>query len=232
MNGLLALLERGVLRAVLSACDQVELALGEVLWESGNPIRQVYFPIESFVSQLVTVEDHQNLEVGLVGNEGMLGIPLVLGVQTSMFQLVVQGPGLAQRMESAVFLRALQRFPTFDHLLKRYICVSMAQIARTASCNSFHTLEARLARWLLLAHDRSFGGSFHITQDVLAQMLGVRRVGVTNAAGRLQKRHLISYNRGDITMLDRAGLETAACGCYRQSINGYRQFLNSMTTRK
>ncbi|MEJ2088964.1 MAG: Crp/Fnr family transcriptional regulator [Gammaproteobacteria bacterium] len=225
MNQLLTSLGPRVLPQMLSACDEVELTLGAILWEPGLQIRQVYFPMDSIISQSIPVGNHENLEVGLVGNEGMLGIPLLLGVDFSLLQSLVQAPGLAQRMEAAAFLHALGRFPELRHRLNRYVYVSFSQLARGAACNSFHALDARLARRLLSAHDRAGGGNFHITQKFLARMMGDRRVGVTNAAGLLQKRHLIRYHRGEITVLDRAGLEAASCECYQRSIDTYRQIL-------
>jgi hypothetical protein len=185
----------------------------------------VYFPVDSYVSQLIPVEAHENLEVDIVGNEGMLGSPLVLGVKFSPLQSLVQGPGLAQRIETAAFLHSLERIPSLRRQLNRYIFVSLSQFAQTAACNSFHALEARLARWLLLTLDRTVGDTFHLTHKFLAQMLGVRRVGVTNAAGQLQKRQLISYHRGGIMVLDRAGLEAASCECYQRATDTYRQIL-------
>ncbi|HEX9853004.1 MAG TPA: Crp/Fnr family transcriptional regulator [Woeseiaceae bacterium] len=224
-NRLLAPLRRKDRHQLLAGCDQVELSVGEILLEPGQRIRHVYFPRDSFISQLAPVDDHENLELALVGNEGMLGISLVLGVNSSMLQAVVQGPGSALRMSAASFVRELERIPALRRRLKRYIYVLQVQLALTVTCNSFHTLDKRLARWLLMSHDRAQLGNFHLTHKLLAQMLGVRRVGITNAAGLLQRRQVISYKRGDITVLSRSGLENAACSCYESSNATYASVL-------
>lgn len=224
-NRLLTPLRRKDHHQFLASCDQVELTLGDVLLEPGQRIRHVYFPQESFISQLAPVHDHENLELGLIGNEGMLGISLVLGVDSSMLQAVVQGPGSALRMSAASFVRELERLPALQRRLKRYIYVLQVQLALTATCISFHSLDKRLARWLLMSHDRAQLGNFHLTHKLLAQMLGVRRVGITNAAGLLQRQLVISYKRGDITVLSRSGLEKAACSCYQSSKATYASIL-------
>jgi CRP-like cAMP-binding protein len=152
--------------------------------------------------------------VGLVGREGMVGIPLVLGHITSPVRTLVQGTGTALRMASAPFLAALKTSPALQNELQRYTYRLLAQISQTAGCNRFHVVEQRLARWLLMSQDRVKSDHFRMTHEFLGHMLGVRRVGVTRAAQTLHLRKLISYRRGDIVILDRAGLEAAACGCY------------------
>lgn len=224
-NRLLSTLGHKDRRHVLAACELVELTLGDVLWEPGQRIRQVYFPVDSFVSQLVPVYGHDNLKVALVGNEGMLGVSLVLGVRSSHLQAVVQGPCSALRIRSAAFCRELKLVPALRLQLTRYVCVLQAQLAQAAACNNFHALDRRLAVWLLSTQDRASGRSFHLTQKLLGQLLGVRRVGVTNAAGVFQKRQLIRYSRGHITILDRCGLEKAACGCYQAAKDAYECIL-------
>lgn len=224
-NRLLAKLRRKDHDHLLAACDEVDLCIGDVLWEPHTRIRHVYFPIGGFISQLVPVDSKKNLELALVGNEGMLGIPLVLGVNTSTLQALVQGSGPALRMNAASFRRELEQLPVLRQQLKRYICVLQAQLALTAACISFHSLDLRLARWLLMMHDRAGSDTLHLTHKFLAQMLGVRRVGVTNAAGFLQKQKLLSYSRGEITILNRAGLEKASCSCYQASKNAYEGVL-------
>ncbi|MEE4185736.1 MAG: Crp/Fnr family transcriptional regulator [Gammaproteobacteria bacterium] len=147
----------------------------------------------------------------------MLGDTLLFGVNNSLMQSLVQGSGTALQMTSAMFRRQLEQLPAFRRKLDLYAFVLQGQLALTAACLRFHSLDLRLARWLLMAHDRSGSGSIDLTQELLAEMLGVRRVGVTNAAGRLQKLKILSYSRGKITILDRAGLEQASCACYRAS---------------
>ena len=224
-NRLLASLSRKDHRQLVAASDVVELCNGDVLWEPQSRIRHVYFPLDGFISQLVPNDSHANLEIALVGNEGMLGTPLVLGVGSSSLQAQVQGPGSALRMSAASFSRELEQHPLLRKKLNRYVYVLQAQLAVTAACLSFHSLDRRLACWLLMTHDRAGLGNFHLTHKFLAQMLGVRRVGITNAAGILQQRKILSYSRGEITILNRAGLEKVSCSCYQASQDAYKSLL-------
>ena len=214
-NLLLAALPRKSYAEVLPELKQVELKFGEVLYEPGQLIDHVYFPADSMVSLLTLVEDRLALEVGLVGREGMVGAPLALGVDRSPVRALVQGGGSALRMSAGSFRSALRRSPPLQRATLRYVHALMSQVTQTAACNRFHVVESRLARWLLMTRDRVLSDEFRMTQDFLAHMLGVRRVGVTEAAGALQRRKLIEYARGAIRILSGRGLEAAACSCYR-----------------
>ncbi|MDD1611823.1 MAG: Crp/Fnr family transcriptional regulator [Methylococcaceae bacterium] len=163
--------------------------------------------------------------MGLVGNEGMLGIALILGVDIAPFHAVVQGAGHALRITAPSFMHLLEQSSALQRALKRYLYVSMSQLAHSAACNRFHVVEARLASWLLMTQDRAHTDNFHVTHVFLAYMLGVRRVGITKAANSLQQKKLISYHRGDVTILDRAGLEIVSCGCYRADKQTYERIL-------
>ena len=213
-NRLLAALPHKERRNFVDQMQQVELVYGEVLYEPGERIDYVYFPNDSIVSLLTLVDRHHALEVGLVGREGMVGVPLALQISLSPVRALVQGSGTALRMKAAPFIRAFRQSQALQRELQRYTYALMAQITQTAACNRFHVVEARLARWLLMTHDRMQSNPFQLTQEFLSQMLGVRRVGVTKAARTLQKNGLISYSRGNITILDRTGLEAACCSCY------------------
>jgi len=214
-NSLLAALPRRDYRRLLSGLEPVTLTFGEILYEPGKPIRHVYFPTDSLVSLLTLADGHLALEVGMVGHEGMVGTPVPLGINVSAVRALVQGSGTAMRMTSARFRKEFHNCPPLQRALYRYIHVLMAQVTQTAACNRFHVVEARLARWLLMTRDRVRASQFRLTQEFLAHMLGVRRVGVTKAASALQQKKLIIYSRGEISILDGQGLEAAACRCYQ-----------------
>jgi len=216
-NGVLAALPRKAWLALLPGLAPVTLAFGDVLYEPGATIPDVYFPGRSVVSLLTVVDGHEALEVGLVGHDGMVGIPLALGIDVSPVRALVQGAGSALQMSAGRFRKAFNASPPLQRGLHRYAHELMAQVTQTAACNRFHRVEARLARWLLMTRDRVRSGQFHLTHEFLAHMLGVRRVGVTEAASGLQKRRVIDYSRGNIRILDDAGLEAAACSCYKRA---------------
>lgn len=215
-NSLLAALPSKDYQLLLSHLEPVTLAFGEVIYLPGEPIRHVYFPTDSLVSLLTIVEGHQDLEVGMVGHEGMLGIPLALGISYSPVRAKMQRAGKALRMTAAHFLKEFKQSPLLRQEVYRYIFELMGQLKQTAACNRFHHVEARLASRLLMTRDRVRSNRFHLTQDLLGAMLGVRRVGVTKAASALRQRKLISYSRGEIVILDGDGLEAAACQCYQR----------------
>ena len=224
-NHLLAALPDNNLEHLLANCESVDLSFADVLCVPGDPIRHVYFPTDSFISLVAPVDGYAGLEVGMVGSEGMFGIGLLLGVDVSPLHALVQGAGPALRMNAEGFRRELEDSPALYRGLNRYLYVLLCQLAQTAACTRFHVVEARLARWLLMTGDRARSDEFYLTQDFLSHMLGVRRVGVTKAAGSLQERKLISYSRGVITILDRSGLQAAACGCYLADKKTYDRIL-------
>jgi CRP-like cAMP-binding protein len=213
-NSVLATLPRQDYQRLLGQLELVPLAYGQVLYEPGERIRHVYFPNDAIVALLVMVED-KALQVGLVGSEGMVGIPLVLGSELATVRAMIHATGSALRMKAADFREELQRCVPLQRELHRWACVKLVQARQTAACNRFHQVKQRLACWLLMTRDRTGTDSFHLTHQFLADILGVRRVGVTNAATTLQRGKLIRYHRGDITILERKGLEAAACSCYK-----------------
>jgi CRP-like cAMP-binding protein len=213
-NSVLRTLSSKENQRLLAHSEQTKLAYGDILCEPGKPIRHVYFPNSGIISLLTLLDGHESVEVGLVGREGMAGMGLFLGSSVSPVQMLVQGSGTATRMKATSFRNEIKRSPALHRELSHYLYIFMAQVAQTAACNRHHQLGQRLARWLLMTHDRAQSNEFHLTQAFLAHMLGVRRVGVTEAAGLLQEKKLISYRRGNITILDRKGLERASCRCY------------------
>jgi CRP-like cAMP-binding protein len=225
-NLLLAALPASERRRLLAHQDPIELVLSDTLVQPGDPIRHVFFPIGSFISLLTPGDGESQLEVGLVGNEGMVGVSLALGVNVAPLRALVQGGGSAWRFDAATFRRELKSSPKLQRVLNRYVYVQMSQLAQTAACTRFHVVEARLARWLLMTRDRSHSSEFHITHEFLAHMLGVRRVGVTRAATALQRRGLIRYKRGNLEIRDELGLEAAACGCYATDKDTYARVLS------
>ncbi len=224
-NRLLAALPKKEYQHLLPELEEVTLTFGEILFESGDAIRHVFFPNDSSISLLSAVEDRELLEVGLVGNEGMAGLSVFMGVNKSRNRGLVQGSGTAMRMKAATLRKEVNNGSALHSLLHLYTHALLTQISQSAACNRFHLVNARLARWLLMTHDRVEGDEFRLTQEFISHMLGVRREQVTLAASSLQKQELISYSRGQIKILNRAGLEAVSCKCYRVVKEEYDNFL-------
>jgi CRP-like cAMP-binding protein len=223
-NRLLAALPRAELARLLEDAETVRLPLREPLTRRGAKLTHAYFPLTAFVSQVVRSE-RSPLEVGLVGHEGFIGVPFLHGVEVAAFDSVVQGEGDALSLPARPFARHLESLPALRRTLGGYGHAMMLQLAQTAVCNRFHVVEQRLARWLLMSADRARSRHFTITHAFLATILGVRRVGVTQAAGSLSERGLIDYQRGRITIRDRRGLQQASCCCYRVNLESYQAAL-------
>jgi CRP-like cAMP-binding protein len=229
-NRLLAALPRAGRQRFLSDCDHVALALHDVLAEAGEPIRYVYFPTSGLISLTLKLDNGAQLEVGSIGNEGMLGSFLTLDVSVSPQHAIVQGAGTALRMNVATFQRHCRENADLRERLAHYVYASMRQLAQMSVCSRYHQVEARLARQLLMSRDRVGANELHLTHEFLASTLGVRRVGITQAAQELQARGLIRYSRGDITITDGAGLETRSCECYGRANQIYVQALGALRT--
>ena len=225
-NHLIALLPRKDRTRFLAACEQVDLSLTQVLCEPGEPTKYVYFPTEGFISLIAVVKGSPGVEVGMVGREGMLGAQLALGVVIAPLHAVVQGAGTAWRIATTSFRKQLADSSALQSELNRYLYVLMSQLADSTACVRFHQIGPRLARWLLMSQDRSHADSFDVTQEFLAYMLGVRRVGITAAARALQQSGVIAYSRGKLTVLDRRGLENASCSCYKSDQKAYARFVD------
>ena len=214
-NRVLASLPAKEYKRLQAELEPIELRFGQVLYEPGKAMRYVYFPIDCLVSLLTAVDKRRTLEVGMVGNEGMAGMPFILGMGVSGVRAIVQGAGTALRMASAPFRMEFDRNRSLQGALYRYTYALMAQVSQTAACNRFHEAEPRLSRWLLMTRDRVGSDEFPLTHEFLAHMLGVRREGVTEAASALKRRKLISYERGNIRILDVRGLKASSCSCYQ-----------------
>lgn len=213
-NHLLASLPRKEYQALKSQLEETPLLFEQVIYKPQVAISDVYFPNSGIISLLAGINEHATLEVGMVGREGMVGLAIFMGVSESQNRAVVQGAGSAMKMKAAAFRRECNKGGTLPRLLQRYTHSLLTQITQSAVCNQFHPIEARLARWLLMTHDRMGEDEFQLTQEFLSSMLAVRRECVNKAAGKMQKRNLITYSRGSLKVLDRAGLEATSCGCY------------------
>ena len=214
VNRLLATLPKKYYKRLLPGLKRIPLNFGEVLYEPGDTIKHVYFPNDSIVSLLSALSERSTLEVGMVGNEGFAGLPIFMGVNVSQTRALVQGAGSAMRMTSATVRHEANRLGALHRLLHRYSHSLLTQVSQSVACNRFHSVDARLARWLLMTSDRLGLDHFRLTQDFMSNMLGVRREGVNKAAGTLQTAKLIRYSRGMITILDRRRLEANSCECY------------------
>jgi CRP-like cAMP-binding protein len=213
-NHLLAALPAADFERLSQHLEGVPMPLGHVLYESGNELRHVYFPTTAIISLLYVMEDGASAEIAVVGNEGIIGVALFMGGETMPNRAVVQSAGHAYRLPGQVLKQEFNRSGELQHLLLRYTQALLTQMAQTAVCNRHHSLDQQLCRWLLLSLDRLPANELVMTQELIANMLGVRREGVTEAAGNLQTDGLIEYRRGHITVLDRPGLEARACECY------------------
>ena len=222
-NSLLAALPRAEYQRLLAGLEPVALEFGVVLKESGAPIRHVYFPIGCVVALLTLVEGHKPLQAGLVGNEGMVGMPLALGIQVSSHRALVQVAGTAMRMKASDFRREFLQSKPLQQAIYRYKHALTGQFVQAIVCNKFHSLRARFARYLLMTADRARSREIRLTHEFLARMLGVRRPGITSAAGALEKNKLIQCGRGKITILDRKRLGATSCACYRIINRMYRK---------
>jgi CRP-like cAMP-binding protein len=217
-NRVLASIPAEDFRRLRGQLELVTLKLGQILYQPGKTIRHVYFPINCLISLLTAVDKRRTLEVGMVGNEGMAGMPFILGVGVSGVRALVQGSGTALRMPSPAFRIEFDQNPSLQQALYRYTYALMAQISQTAACNRFHDSHARLARWLLMTRDRLRSDEFPLTHEFLAHMLGLRREGVTDVARALKRRKLIAYKRGQMHILNPRGLKASSCSCY-QAVN-------------
>ena len=214
-NRLLAALPTNEYQRLVPHLELVKLSIHQVLYEPNEPITHVYFPHQALVSLVTSMEDGSTIEVGLIGSEGMVGIPVILGGNMANNRAYVQVAGGAMRMNANILKTEFNRGGPLQTLLLRYCQALLTQVSQSAACNRFHTIEKRLARWMLLVQDSVGSDEFPLTQEFIAQMLGTRRSGVTEAAGTLQKAGMLRYTRGRITIVNREALEATACECYR-----------------
>lgn len=211
---LLASLPKKEYICLLPQLKPITLTFGEVLYESGDTISHVYFPNDAIVALLSTVEERSALQIGMVGNEGMVGVSVLMGVNKSPTRALVQGTGSAMRMTSAAVQFEAQKMGNLHQLLQHYIHSLLTQVCQLSACNRFHALDARLARWLLMICDRTGSNEFRLTQEFIADMLGARREGVNKTIGAMQKRGIIEYSRAQLKILDATALQRVSCNCY------------------
>jgi CRP-like cAMP-binding protein len=230
-NRLLAVLPKVESDRFLQQLELVTLPLGEAIYESGDHLNHVYFPVTSIVSLLYVMENGASAEIAVVGNEGNVGIALFMGGETMPNRAVVQSAGLAYRLKGQLLKQEFNRAGALQHLLLRYTLALLTQMAQTAVCNRHHSVDQQLCRWLLLSLDRLPANELTMTQELIANMLGVRREGVTEAAGKLQTAGLIRYSRGRITVLDRPGLEKRVCECYQVVREEFQRLLPDLIVK-
>jgi CRP-like cAMP-binding protein len=228
-NHLLAVLPKSESERLIPHLELVPLPLGEALYESGDHLNHVHFPTTAIVSLLYVMENGASAEIAVVGNEGIVGIALFMGGETMPNRAVVQSAGHAYRLDGRLLKQEFNRAGVLQHLLLRYTLAMLTQMAQTAVCNRHHSVDQQLCRWLLLSLDRLPANELSMTQELIANMLGVRREGVTEAAGKLQSAGLIHYSRGRITVLDRPGLEARVCECYNVVREEFRRLLPDVT---
>lgn len=223
-NQLLSALAREDHARFLPRLEQVELSPGKVIYEITDTVRHAYFPLSGMLSLLAITEDGATIEVGMVGNEGVVGLPAILRAYSTPYRVMVQIRGLAMRIRADALRAEFDRGGRMQDVLLRYTYTLLTQVSQSAVCNHFHTVEQRLSRWLLVARDRVHSDQFSLTHEVISHMLGIPRTNVTMRAGALQRQGLITYSRGKITIVDPRGLEAASCECYRmvkEEISGF-----------
>ena len=213
-NHLLAALPGSVYKRLIPHLEHVRLPFMEVLYESGEPLTHVYFPNDGLISLLVVMADETLREIGIIGNEGMFGTAVVLGMKTTPIRALIQMPGNAMRMKAQALRNELKRGGALQNVLQGYAHALFTQVSQSAACISSHALDKRLSRWLVMTHDHAPGDAFEMKHEFMAMMLGVTRSVVSRAAGNLQNKKMIRYTRGQVTILDRSRLETTACECY------------------
>jgi CRP-like cAMP-binding protein len=230
-NALLAVLPDAERARLVSRLEPVQLPLGAVLYEAGNRLTHVYFPTTAIVSLICVMDNGATTEIAIVGNEGIVGVSLFMGGESTTSRAVVQSAGTGYRLKASQMMEEFNRSGPVLNLLLRYTQALITQMAQTAVCNRHHSLDQQLCRWLLLSLDRLRSNELVVTQELIANMLGVRREGVTEAAGRLHAAGLITYRRGHITVLDRAQLQNRSCECYAVVKREYDRLLPGMTPR-
>ena len=225
VNKLIASLPREEYACLNKHLEPVSLKKGKIIYYAGDPVREAYFPLGGMISMVSTTKEGSGVEVAMIGNEGMVGLTIVLRGITAPYEVMVQLPGNALRIKSDALKAEFDRGERLHHLLLRFTHTLVSQISQSAVCNRFHTAEARLCRWLLISHDRAQSDTLNLTQEFLAYMLGSPRTSVTAIAGKLQEQNLIRYSRGKIKILNRTGLERGSCECYRIVSDDIRHFL-------